>query len=188
MLQILESFWPPNCSWHHSLNEIILSIAWWIYCPCPPEMAKRCLSEHWPLNDELTLFLGAILDVVIHGAHGGNLCLLGQGWHVWSTWTEQNVDFDCHFIANSNANCTEWLQDQSLFHVWSPGCFDTDITRHPFCPSKSFLYLSNLTFLQPCTTLDQCKHSNNIGPTHCKGWECWKLLQLAAICYRITIE
>ena len=109
MLPTLGPFLPPSHSCLYSHDDIIVSNASLICHICPPVVAKGSFSEHWLLYLVLTLLLGEMLDIARNGLHGGKLRLLCQGWYVWSIRTNQNQRFDCHFIGNSHANSTVWL-------------------------------------------------------------------------------
>jgi len=154
----------------------------------PPEVVKGSISGNWPLYHVSTLLLGEMLDVATDGPHGGKLLCLCQGGYVWSTWTKQHVGFDCHYIGNSNANCTTGLDFCPLFHVRSEGCLETNIIRRPLCRKISFLYLLSIRFKLWFTSIFPFQHTNNMTPTDCNLRECWKPLQPGAIRSRIRLE
>jgi len=109
------SFWIVSCAmtqglrlgllqshrWLHSVDDVGVWKALSI-CPIgPPEVAQSSLSEHWPVYFVLTLLFGEMLDVARYGWYGSKLHLECQGWYVWSTWTKQNLCFNCHQNGNS---------------------------------------------------------------------------------------
>jgi len=99
---------PPSRSCLHLLDDVIGLTALSICRICLPKVAKSSFSKHWQLKFALTLLLGEMLDVASYGQYGGKLCLLCQGWYVYSSWTKQNFPLDCWEIRNSDANRTSW--------------------------------------------------------------------------------
>jgi len=79
----------------HLLDDVIGWTALLICHICLLEVAKSTFLEHWPLKFALTLLLGEMLDVARYGQYGGKLHLLCQGCYIYSSWTKQNLPFDC---------------------------------------------------------------------------------------------
>jgi len=134
----------PSHSWIHLLDNIVIWIAFLIGCICQLEVAKVSFAEHCPLYLVSTLLSGLMLDVATHGPYGGKLCLLSQGWYVWSTWTIQNRRFDRDYIGISNANSTTWLDFHCLCHVGSRGCLGKNIIWCLFSRRMSFSFILQL--------------------------------------------
>jgi len=97
-------------------EPLLPSFAWWrhrvegfVDLPSlPAGNGERFFSEHWPLYFVLTLLMDKMLDVARYGPHRGKLRLLCRGWYASLTWTKHNLDFDHHWIGNSNANRTSF--------------------------------------------------------------------------------
>jgi hypothetical protein len=165
-----------------------MCIALLIYCIWWAAGVKGLISQYWPWNIVCTLLFGKLWDVWRHGPHGGKLYLLYPGWYVPSTWTKQNLHFDCHFIGKSNANHTTWLDYQYLIHPRFQGDLVTNITRHLFCRRIFCSCSTNMLFRLLFTFIYPCKQRNNIRPTYWKSWDGCNPLQAAAIHCRIHLE
>jgi len=155
---------------------------------CLKEAAKASFSDHCPIYFEWILLLSEMLYVAWYGPHGGKLHHLCQGWYIWSTWTKQNLHFDCHYIGNSNANRTTWVDFYCLLHARSRGFLETMITRHHLHRRMYFWYLSIMRFRLLFSSVYTSKHRNNNRPTYCESCGGRNLLQSAAICSRIHVE
>lgn len=88
------------------------------------------MATDWPLQSVLPLLLGEILDVERYGQYGGKLCLLRQGWHVKSSWTQPNLACTCQYSRNSYAYRNAWLNCLCQLYALTWGYFWTNMSRH----------------------------------------------------------
>ena len=70
----------------------------------------------------------------------------------------------------------------------SRGCFETNISPHPFPRRMSYLYLTIMGSRVSYSTIHPRKQTNNIIPTYYKSRDGGKPLQLSSLCSRIHVE
>jgi len=69
------------------------------------------------------------------------------------------------------------LDCKHVIHARSRCCLETNITRCPFHPRTSFLYLSTMRYQLSFITIYPCKWTKNIGPIYWKSRDHWNPLQ-----------